>query len=603
MSEFNEKQHEAINHIGSPCLVLASAGTGKTAVLTEKFANAVERGIDPSQIMAVTFTKKAAAEMKARIRKRLNLEDVSDLWIGTFHSLSSRILECHPKHIGFDGDFGVIDKEEQEYIISRILTKANIHRDVNDVMKEIDRVKNDGIDLSYPYRNKDEAPYIMKENRSIIDLYQHTLYKMHLVDYGDQIVKTITLFEDNAFIHRGWRKKFKLVMIDEYQDTNKAQQKWCQMIASEDQSNAFCVADDDQSIYRFRGAYPEGLINFETEWKNPKIIRLELNYRCPPKIVEKASKLIAHNGVRFSKSIIAATDREGDIYTRPYFGTRELYDVLRDHIADIVSLGQNYSDISILVRTNAEVNDIVEILNASGIPAATPSNEAVRNNAINMLIAWVRLILNDRDDSALTRIIKFHGHEIPKELVLLSEIRQTSIIKAYNTQKLTNGVEIGFLSDIITKIEKIRLGMEFIHPVDLIPQIVEASECEKLADEGTDQEKYRYWRFFGLMINYAQHHPRLKDIISYAQNDMIDPDMANNEILVSTMHGMKGLQSKSIITIGWEQGKFPHARATQANLEETRRLAYVTLTRAGENAWIFYDGTKPQSRFIEELEI
>ena len=580
---FNEDQIRAINHTGSGALILAGPGSGKTELLVEKFARTVEAGAHPESIMAVTFTNKAAAEMRARLKERLKLSHVNNLWLGTFHSISNRILNNHLEMIDCPDGISVLDDKEPKLVMERAMRHLDLYINEKDVVakvKKLDELKNSGVDVS---AIKYEAGAPITHEANINRVYQQILNQMHCFDFGDLIVRTTTLMNEYGVIRKAWQKHFKLIMIDEYQDSNASQRIWAKCFVNPVELNLFAVADDDQSIYRFRGADPRVISNFEKHWPGSKKIILRMNYRNPPQIIQAAGRLIALNDNRNEKNIIPNSNKGGGIKVLECRSERSFY----DHIAALVlqrnSINIPLSTNMVMTRTNKQAEEISEALENRGVKAFL-AKAPTEGDPTNILTHYLRYITNNADKLALYGILRAYGYKTPLDPTFQNDEDAKKLYQEYKD-----------------KIDDIVRMREILSPREIIDYIVDQEGLMESADTSGGQIQIRFHHLYASLMLATQETNRLYDIATIAKSNLSEGFLVPEAVIVSTMHGVKGLQAKTIFAVNWTKGEFPFPSRVKDDINESRRLAYMTVTRASENCYIYYNQAKGPSQFITEM--
>ena len=626
MDFLNLEQRKAIENTHGSTLVLAGAGSGKTRVLTFKILHLlINKLATPSQILAVTFTNKASLEMKKRISNMVNFP-TDRMWIGTFHSLSLKILRIHYKFCGLKSNFVIIDTEDQLKLIKQICERENINtKDFSPkyYASIIDSYKNKNIFFNDLKTNK-----INKKDdniKKIYKLYQEELIRLNCVDFGDLILFCVRLFKSNKEILEQYQKLFKFILVDEYQDINLIQQKWLEYIY-QGHKNICCVGDDDQSIYSWRGANVSILLNFEKNFLNSKIIRLEQNYRSTQNILESASYLINKNKGRYEKKLWSTNEKGEKISINGFWETKEESAFVTDKIENLINKETPLNEISILFRVSAHTRSFEERLIAIGLPYKIIGGQRFyERREIKDIIAYLRLVNNLSDNLAYERIINTPrrgiGKTTIKKINLIAREKKLSMFEAskifIQTSKSKSNPEIfNFIQNVI---KWIKIKEKFSH-IELTQSIIEDSKyIEYLKQE---EKSSKNPETLNRVDNISEFIESLKDFDNLEGFlEHIGLVMENNTnsssefISLMTMHSAKGLEFDNIFLAGWEEGVFPSLRSIEEQgkmgLEEERRLAYVALTRARKKIYITYvnqnrysfathDFNTP-SRFINDL--
>ena len=614
LEELNDKQLEAVVHLDGPCLVLAGAGSGKTKVLTTRIARLIDCGIPSYNILAITFTNKAAKEMKDRLEK---IVPGNYAFVGTFHSLGVRILREHADIMGYDKNYSIIDSDDALSIIKRIMKEKMIgNSDITPsfVRNKISSIKNDMLsDSEIDKYFSSGNDVIIKE---VFYEYQRILRQNNSVDFDDLLLLPVRMFIEHKDILESYQDKFKYILVDEYQDTNEVQYKLSKLLASK-YKNIFVVGDPDQSIYMFRGANFRNILNFERDYKNAKVIPLEENYRSTNTILEAANSVIKNNKERKEKNLWSSKGDGCKIkYLRAYDGRHEIQLVL-DEIKELYREGYSYSDISVLYRTNAQARLVEEMFLKSNVPYKVVGSYYFYNRKeIKDLICYLRLILNKDDEISLRRVINVPkrgiGEATLKRLESLARDQSISMFEA-----MSKGKELAFkelILDLINDSENLSL-------TDLIEEILsktgirEEYESTKSLENELRLDNLEEFKSITKTFEDRTGSVSLEDFLEEISlvADMSEHQEKNDGVTLMTMHSAKGLEFKVVFLVGMEDGIFPHQNAffESQGLEEERRLCYVGITRAKEKLFlsnakrrILYgkDVINPPSRFIAEID-
>ena len=626
LNSLNESQREAVEIISGATLVLAGAGSGKTRVLTYKLLHLlIKKILKPSQILAVTFTNKAASEMKSRVSKMLNFP-IDRMWLGTFHSLSLKILRQHYEKVGLKQNFIIIDTDDQIKLIKKICDQENI--DSKDISPKffasaIDSLKNKGIFFNElkvnKYRNNDE------ELRKVYKIYQKELVRINCVDFGDLILLCIKLFKDNKEVREYYQNLFNYILVDEYQDINFIQQKWLEYLY-QGHKNICCVGDDDQSIYSWRGADVTNLLEFQKNFQSSNIIRLEQNYRSTKNILECASILIDKNKNRYGKKLWSENEEGEKIFINGFWETKEEAIFTTDQIDKLVSNKVQLSEIAILFRVSAHTRSFEERLIAIGLPYRIIGGlRFYERKEIKDVIAYLRLINNISDDLAFERVINIPKRGIGKttlsKINQIARLNNTSMFEASQNfigeNKTKVNLEInGFINNIL-KLKKIKKNFDHIELAKVV--LEDSNYIQYLENEAKNSKNPENLSRVDNINEFLESLKDFENLEGFLEHvGLVMENMANTDsqtISLMTMHGSKGLEFDYVFLAGWEEGVFPSQRSLDESgtkgLEEERRLAYVALTRARKKIQISYvnqnrysfashDFNSP-SRFISEL--
>ena len=613
LEELNDKQIEAVIHVDGPCLVLAGAGSGKTKVLTTRIARLIDCGIPSYNILAITFTNKAAKEMKDRLEK---IVPGNYAFVGTFHSLGVRILRENASVLGYDKNYSIIDSDDALSIIKKIMKeKTYISKDITPsyVRNKISSIKNDMLS------DNEIDNYFSSGNDSIVkDIYyeyQAILKKNNSVDFDDLLLLPVKLFMEHKDVLESYQDKYKYILVDEYQDTNEVQYKLSKLLASK-YKNIFVVGDPDQSIYMFRGANFRNILNFERDYKNAKVIPLEENYRSTNNILEAANSVIKNNKERKEKNLWSNKGEGKKIkYLRAYDGKHEIQLVL-DEIKRIKD-EYDYNDISVLYRTNAQARLVEEMFLKANIPYKVVGSYYFYNRKeIKDLICYLRLILNKDDEISLLRVINVPKRGIGEATIKkIEETARDNNISMF--EAISRGKELGF-KNLILELMK---DSEELSLTDLVEDILSKTgiraeyESNKNLENELRLDNLEEFKSITKTFEERTGSVSLEDFLEEISliADISEHRDDSDAVTLMTMHSAKGLEFKVVFLVGMEDGIFPHQNAffESQGLEEERRLCYVAITRAKERLYIsnakrrmLYgkDVVNPPSRFIKEID-
>ena len=623
----NDKQKEAVLATDGPCLVIAGAGSGKTKVLTHKIAYDIESGIKPWNILAITFTNKAANEMKERIEKLIG-DAAKDLWMGTFHSICVRILRRYIDRIGYKTDFVIFDTSDQKTLIKECLKTLKVDDKIftdRGVLSEISNGKNEMLEPK-AYGVKYAGDFRKKTIAEIYELYQRRLRENNAIDFDDIINFTIKILSENPDVLDYYTEKFKYILVDEYQDTNKAQFTLVSLLASK-YGNLTVVGDSDQGIYSFRGADISNILNFERDFPGTRIIKLEQNYRCTGNILKAANAVIKHNENKYDKKLW--TENEEGHLPCIYCGEDE-YDEGRYIVEQINHLKtEEYyknSDFTILYRMNAQSRAIEDILMREGIPYKVIGGlKFYERKEIKDIIAYLRLIHNSADNLSLKRIINEPKRGIGKTSIeQIQEISDKTGNSMYEI--IRNAQEYGLTRvfsnsrDFIEQIEYLKSKKDELKISDLIKETLNKTGYTKaLENENSVEAETRIENleeFLTVAIEFEEESAD-NTLAEFLENITLSSDIdgmedQDNSITLMTLHSAKGLEFPVVFLVGMEEGIFPGYKTIgepQA-LEEERRLFYVGITRAKQYLYltcakhrtIFGSTSYNQvSRFVKEI--
>ncbi len=628
LNDLNEAQRIAVETIEGPVLVLAGAGTGKTRVLTTRVAHILlNRHAWPSQVLAVTFTNKAAQEMKERI-SRLIGHSAEGLWLGTFHSLCVRILRQHAELVGFKPSFTILDTDDQLRLIKQLLKAEELddkRYPPRQVLGVIGRWKDRGLlpekvtasQMGRPGHVGDESTLKIYKD------YQQRLQILNAMDFGDLLLLTVTLFSTHPTILKSYQDQFKYILVDEYQDTNIVQYLWLRLLAMGNQNNLCCVGDDDQSIYGWRGAEIGNILKFEQDFPGAKIIRLEENYRSTPQILGAASTLISHNSSRLGKTLRTQRNGGEQVQVRGVWDGEEEARFIGEEIESLHRKEENLSSMAILVRASFQMREFEDRLITLGVPYRVIGGPRFyERQEIRDALAYLRVIVQPNDSLAFERIIN-----TPRRGIGNSTLQTLHAYARINLIPLTEATRILLETDelrgqsktalraLLLDFDRWRSMMGKVPPKELTGIILDESGYTAmwLEDKSPDAPgRLENLKEFAAAVGefesitlFLEHVSLIMENSVSAQGDMVS---------LMTLHAAKGLEFNSVFLAGWEEGLFPNPRALteagESGLEEERRLAYVGLTRAKKRAIITFavnrrlpgewQSSMP-SRFIEEL--
>ena len=623
IKNLNNEQFEAVTHLEGPLLVVAGAGSGKTKVLTSKIAHIInEKRAFPNQILAVTFTNKAAKEMQNRVSELLKKNAVGLSWLGTFHSISAKFLRKHAKAVGLNHNFTILDQDDQNRLVKNLCKSENIDTkkiSPNYILSTIDKWKNKGWYPEDVSLNKSDV--IEKQFLKIYKIYQSKLIDLNACDFGDLLLHCVKLFEKNKDICEIYSKNFKYILVDEYQDTNLIQSKWLNLLSYYNK-NLCCVGDDDQSIYSWRGAEIKNFLDFENIYTGSKIVRLEKNYRSTQNILSTASALIKNNKSRVGKTLYTKGE-EGDLINLNCYksGKDEAINI-GDKIESLSNYG--FNNIAILVRAIFQTREFEERFLKIGIPYRIIGGTKFYERAeIKDCLSYLRIVFQDKDDLAFERIVN-----VPKRSIGDTTIRQISNFAKQNNLSLFNSskklIELNMikpktkigLSSIIKLIENWNFELKKkVNHVKLLQIILDGSGYSQMLKNKKDLENENRLENIKELMNAMKEFDNLGSFLEHVSlATSIDQDWDGQKVNLMTMHASKGLEFDVIFLPGWEEGLFPHQKSIEEKgengLEEERRLAYVGITRAKKLLNIsfsmsrFFQGDwvdSIASRFVDEL--
>lgn len=607
-------QQQAVFCTEGPLLILAGAGSGKTTVLVNRIAYILQSELcKPWQILAITFTNKAAGELKERICNAVP-EGGSDIWAATFHSTCARILRRYGNRIGFTSHFTVYGTDDQKKLVKDILKQLNYDEKMLPVKRVLNEISKAKDEMLTPQEMLKRAGYdnLKLSVAKVYEIYQSRLKTADAMDFDDMLCKTVELFQNCPDILEFYQNQFKYIMVDEYQDTNKVQYKFVSMLAAK-YGNICVVGDDDQSIYKFRGATIENILSFENTFKGAKIIRLEQNYRSTQNILNAANGVISNNTMRKGKTLWTENAVGDKIEVHTSDSERDEAQFIAKTILDGVADGRKFSDFAILYRMNAQSNSIEQALSRSGIPHRVIGGRRFYDREeIRDMVAYLQVINNPHDDVRLGRIIN-----VPKRGIGATTLEKASEIAAGLGESIYSVIKD---ADVYPQLSRAATKLKSF--VALIDGLMEAeqsgdyslAELYNLILEHTDYEKYlktekdnpdvrieNIEELSSNIIKFEEDYAEEASLSNFLEEISLQTDIDNYDAeadssVMMTLHSAKGLEFPVVFIAGLEEGVFPSI-ATMMNpdeLNEERRLAYVGITRAKEKLYI----TKAKSRML-----
>jgi len=642
LDDLNEAQKKAVLKIDGPSMVIAGAGSGKTRVLTYKIVHLIKNGIDPFEILALTFTNKAAREMKFRISSMIGDGESKNIWMGTFHSIFAKILRFEAHKIGFTSDFTIYDIQDSERLISSIIKEMNLDKDSyrsKTIRNRISSLKNSFISVNAYFSNSDltESDNLSRRPKTgeIYKEYTDRLIKSNSMDFDDLLLKTNELLNNFPEVLAKYQEKFKYILVDEYQDTNNSQYLIVKSLADKYQ-NICVVGDDAQSIYSFRGANINNIINFRKDYDDVEVYRLEQNYRSTKYIVNAANSVIDNNKNKIHKEVW--TDNEFGNKIQITSNPSDIAEarLISQKILSLIKLENNYQDFVILYRTNAQSRVIEDSLRNSSIPYKIYGGVSFYNRKeIKDVLAYLRLLVNDNDEESLKRIINYPprgiGQVTINKIIVGSKNNNLSI---YETIRSAKKINLGLSNSAITKLEnfidqieafKIQNGkLSAFDIADLV--IRETKIIDELRKDESPESIVRVENIQELLNGIRDFIEDQKEIadsknnlseflstVSLATDFDLDLNLSQDFVSLMSLHSSKGLEFKNVFIVGLEEDLFPSALSynSREDLEEERRLFYVGITRAKKNLYISYANSRyrwgkliscEESRFIEEID-
>lgn len=598
----NEAQKEAVDTTEGPVLILAGAGTGKTTAITARAAHILSLGIPAHQILAVTFTNKAAGEMAERIESFVP-GSTAQMWLGTFHNLCARLLRRHAELLGFTNRFTIVNSDDQLRLLKEI-TKSYQLNEKEFPPKYLSYQINRWKDRSLLPQHISKGDYARPEDACILEIYskyQQRLKEMDMMDFGDLLLYALTLLKDHPELLKRYQEQFHYIIVDEYQDTNVVQYLWLRLLAQGHQ-NICCVGDDDQSIYRWRGAEVQNILRFEKDFPAAKIIKLQENYRSSSHILGAASELIRHNGHRHEKTLFTKGEEGEKITVTAFPDDRSEAATIAQNINGLSHQhGISLSHIAVLVRLGAQTRMFEEAFIAAGLPYRVLGGMRFYERAeIRDVIAYLRVIYGSQDDLSLERIINVPKRGIGNSTVLslksmaaregisLFDACKSMLSESRLAAKASNS-----LSKLVEQFTSWHEKQKALNAFELTELVLEESgylamweqdpSIEAAGRKENIAELVKAISEFDTLEAFLDHVSLISDIDSLDQNEMVP---------IMTLHTAKGLEFDAVFLPGWEEDLFPHAKALKEfnneGLEEERRLAYVGVTRAKKYCAISY---------------
>ena len=601
----NPPQREAVAQTEGPVLILAGAGSGKTRVLTHRIAYLMdEKGVNPWNILAITFTNKAAQEMRERVDKLVGFGSES-IWVSTFHSACVRILRRHIDNLGYDTNFTIYDTDDQKSLMKDVCRKMNIDTKIYKERSLLAQISHAKDELLTPddMEMKAAGDYNMKKVASVYREYQAALRKNNALDFDDLIVKTVELFEKCGAVLEYYQERFKYIMVDEYQDTNTAQFKFISLLAQRYQ-NLCVVGDDDQSIYKFRGANIGNILGFEHVFPDARVIRLEQNYRSTKNILNAANQVIANNTERKAKTLWTENEEGSKVHFRQFLNAYEEAEYVAGEIGKLKRNGLgNYRDCAILYRTNAQSRIFEEKFIAANIPYKLVGGvNFYARKEIKDLLCYLKTINNARDDLAVQRIINVPKRGIgATTLGRVQDYADNMGISLYEALRVAEevpsiGRSLSKIDGFVTFIQMLKSKADVLTVEEILQEVIDSTGyVAELEAEDTEESRARIENIDELISKTVAYQEAmeeqnqsatlsgfLEEVALVADIDTVDPDQ--DYVLLMTLHSAKGLEFPKVFMVGMEDGIFPShmtiSYGDDGEMEEERRLCYVGITRA-----------------------
>jgi ATP-dependent DNA helicase UvrD/PcrA len=624
LAALNEAQSRAVEAVEGAVLVLAGAGTGKTRVLTTRLAHILATGrAYPGEVLAVTFTNKAAREMKERLDAMIG-RAADGVWLGTFHALAARILRRHAEAVGLRSNFTILDSDDQQRLLKQLIAAANIDErrwPARALLGIIERWKDRGLSPDKVPAG-DAGDWADGRALALYRAYQERLATVNAVDFGDLLLHNLTLFSENPEILATYQRRFRYLLVDEYQDTNVAQYLWLRLLAQQ-HKNLCCVGDDDQSIYSWRGAEIGNILRFESDFPGALIVRLEENYRSTPEILAAAAGVIAHNRGRLGKTLWTRADAGDKIMVRGLWDAEQEARWVGDEIEALHRRQHALREIAILVRAGFQTREFEERFIALALPYRVVGGPRFyERQEIRDALAYLRLVRQPNDDLAFERIVNMPRRGIgTATLQLLHAAARTDALPLVEAaRRLIAGEQLpraarNALAAFLAALDRWRDAADGMAHTDLVQIVLDESGYTGMwqADKSPDapgrlenlKELVVAMAEFENLGGFLEHVSLVMDNAADSSGDMVN---------LMTLHSAKGLEFDSVFLPGWEEGLFPSQRSVEEHglkgLEEERRLAYVGLTRARRQVFVSFAANRrihgqwqsgARSRFIDEL--
>jgi DNA helicase-2/ATP-dependent DNA helicase PcrA len=607
LNGLNEQQAEAVRTTEGPVLIIAGAGSGKTRVLTYRIAYMLRLGVHPSHVLALTFTNKAAQEMRERISHLVGNAPAAQIWAGTFHSIFARMLRVHAEKIGYSANFTIYDADDQLAAIKAVMNALGVSQQVlppNAVRSRISNAKNEM--KSWQEYTRTANTIVDKQSAQIYEQYEKRLTQSNAMDFDDLLLNMIRLLERHPDVLDSYHERFKYLMVDEYQDTNRAQYRVVNLLAQK-YRNICVVGDDAQSIYRWRGAEIRNILDFERDYREAKTVRLEQNYRSTKTILAAADSVIKKNRSQLKKELW--TDNiEGEKITLLACrdDREEAESVARTIRSRIESRGLRFSDVAVLYRTNAQSQALEDALRRINMPYNIVSGVSFyKRKEVKDAIAYLRLLVNPSDTESILRVINepargigatslqhMQDHARATDRPLIDVLRHAGEVPSLQKRMVTA------VQDFVKIIDDHRALAEELSPASLAQAYLESTGLLQFYKNQNTEEALDRWNNIDRLLSHIMEQQELDETLTLSRyleqvslvSDQDDPQLGSNRVSMMTMHAAKGLEFPLVVIAGMEQGLFPLAKAEQdpAEQEEERRLFYVGITRARQELVLAY---------------
>ena len=624
LAALNEAQREAVEATEGPVLVLAGAGTGKTRALTTRLAHILYQGLArPGEVLAVTFTNKASREMKNRVESLLQ-RPVESLWLGTFHAMGARILRSHAELVGLKPNFTILDTDDQVRLMKQVIEAANIDEKkwpARNLASLISRWKDRGLG---PEKAGTEGTgdFAFGKGADLYATYQDRLKSLNSVDFGDLLLHCLTIFGSHADVLSEYQRRFRYVLVDEYQDANVAQYLWLRHLARA-HHNICCVGDDDQSIYGWRGAEVGNILRFEKDFEGSRVIRLEQNYRSTPQILAAAGSLIANNSGRLGKTLWTETSEGERLKIRGVWDGEDEARVVGDEIEALQAQGHSLNEMAILVRAVFQMREFEERFLTLGLPYRVIGGlRFYERREIRDAVAYFRIIAQPDDDLAFDRIINMPrrgiGTSTMQAVHQLARARILSLTHAaseiVSTDELRPQARRA-MSEFLTRLDHWRAEKARLPHAELAELVLDDSGYTTMWQNDKSPDAPGKLENLKELVSAMDEFENLEGFLEHVSLVMENEDSgAGDKVNLMTLHGAKGLEFDAVFLPGWEEGVFPNQRSLDEGgstaLEEERRLGHVGLTRARQRVHLSFAANRRiynqwqssiPSRFIDEL--
>lgn len=621
MADLNAEQRQAAMAIERPTLVVSPAGTGKTRVLAGRYRYMLQQGTPTNRLLAITFSNRAAQEMRDRIGPVLEGVDERDIFINTFHALGKRILQSMPNQFGLTDRFRIADEIEVNQIMRECIMRIDpesldgpfAYDRIKRLLELLDQIKNDGTTPSEVanHARRFRARTLGREDIEILEEYEATMTRDNVVDYNDLILKPLIAFELNPKLAASWRRQFDAVMIDEYQDTNRTQYRLLRHL-TEGKQNVLFLGDDDQLIFAWRGADNSYVIDFENQWPNGQVLTLTINYRNCPDILARAKTMIDMNLTRRSKEMIAHRKDKAVMEMRTFDDQSAEQNYIGDLIKAQLAKGTPLDEVAVLTRSRDEATTIALSLAAAGIPCFYPGNDILQARSVRALISWARIAFDQNDRLAMMGAMATPDFGLTS--MAIDKLNNWARDKDHHLidiceESLRNGSASpgGPLNKFLDAFNKVRdINLTDPRSFETIAETVGLDEFAKAQSPAAVEALNSALAIFRSTFEELRSINAVLDAIKISSKASIEATQGKARVRVDTMHASKGLEFDMVIVSGWEEGAFPRRNETEAKLEEARRLAYVTLSRA-RNIFVATvcrrrpEGNRQASRFLTEI--